>query len=75
MEVGEGELHMYEYGVPRHVPYYAHHEAIGFSQAVWEGYSSMKKRAAEMRDYRLLSEGKVHKPKPKTSVTRNGRVR
>lgn len=52
---------MFEYGVPRCVPYCAHHETTGSSQAVWEGFSSMKKRAAEMRDYRLPSEGKVHK--------------
>lgn len=52
---------MFEYGVPRCVAYCAHHETTGSSQAVWEGFSSMKKRAAEMRDYRLPSEGKVHK--------------
>lgn len=57
-QVGKGEHHMHEYGVPRCV---AHHQTTGSSQAVWEGFSSMKRRAAEMRDCRLPSEGTVHK--------------
>ena len=61
-KVGEGKKHKYEYGAPWCVAYCAHHQTTGSSQAVWEGFSSMTKRVAEMmRDYRLPSEGTVHK--------------